>query len=431
MTSQQDGGPNADPIPDGLRELIDELAQAVGGVTNALMLAPQIFEWFVRRQQHQIDQAAQPDQAAARLATAQQALREVLHPAEAAAPGLGSSVEDPYAAPNPAAPAPVRVDLSDLAETLEHVCGVRQQDPVTVLHAAYRPGLAGIKPTGYAAELDQRLLGLLTPEQRHAAGQARAERQARAAGPSSQRTGRVRSGRRGGGYAAGEAARRRTVAEDAVRTVLAGDPARAETVISSEGFGAVAHRLAQVCRTLGLTPVEAVGQAVFMFSRPRGLGDVSIENAAAVLHARLGWLVDPSGIPDWLAAHRVDPLVRPGTDRNGSRRPQRTSPRRPAPPRPGNAPDAHTAQSASHSPHTMRGQDDTIIHGEVIDTKTIDGPAWTAGRPPRDPDPGRVRATTYPGPPRPRAWPPGGKRAQAQPAAPVRRALPTTVSRGR
>ncbi|KLL10016.1 MULTISPECIES: hypothetical protein [Protofrankia] len=198
-----------------------------------------------------------------------------------------------------------------------------------------------------------------------------------------QTTGRVDAGRsphRAGGDDAGETARRRAVAEDAVRTVLAGDPARAEIVINSEGFGTVVHRLPQVCRTLGLTSVETVGRAVFMFSQPRGLGDVSTANAAAVLHDRLGWLVDSSGIPGRLAGYRVDPLVPAGTGRDRSQRSQPTS--------------------------TQRS--------------------------PRDPDPGQVRATTYPGPPRPGARSPGGKGAQAQPAAaPVRRALPTTVSRGR
>ncbi|WP_239375790.1 hypothetical protein [Frankia sp. Cj5] len=129
MASQQDGGPNTDPISDGLRELIDQLSQAIGGVTNALMLAPQIVEWFIRRQRHQIGQAAQSDQAATRLATARRALREVLDPAEVAALGLGPLAANPYAPPDPAAAAPVRVDLSRLAETLDDVCGVAGRPP--------------------------------------------------------------------------------------------------------------------------------------------------------------------------------------------------------------------------------------------------------------------------------------------------------------
>ncbi|WP_235608692.1 hypothetical protein, partial [Frankia casuarinae] len=116
----------------------------------------------------------------------------------------------------------------------------------------------------------------------------------------------------------------RAAAKQAVSAVFADRPALRDAIREADAFDAFARRLTTLARDLSLHPADVLRHARGMAG---GLERRDAATAAATLHARLGWLADPTTAPRWAqqraqkahnAAHRQDRVT--------SRSPQ---PRRP------------------------------------------------------------------------------------------------------
>ncbi len=86
--------------------------------------------------------------------------------------------------------------------------------------------------------------------------------------------------------------------EQAVTAVFADNPALAQAIRGATAFDRFADQLITTARDLNLHPADVLRHTATMID---GLGKRDVRSAVAVLHARLGWLVDPATAPHWAA----------------------------------------------------------------------------------------------------------------------------------